>query len=100
MQLLCQLINLKSSCKTHICVILLCVARKYFLKNYVIKKNCVFLHANKGALTQLARVSRWQRGSHRFESDMLHLPTLVNNTRVFLLFFKPGYVDVYIYRAV
>ena len=26
----------------------------------------------KGALTQLARVSHWQCGSHRFKSDMLH----------------------------
>lgn len=27
---------------------------------------------SQGALAQLARAPRWQRGGHQFESDMLH----------------------------
>ncbi len=32
-----------------------------------------------GGLAQLARAPRWQRGGHRFESDILHI-------------FKPNYL--------
>ena len=45
---------------------------QFFSKKLCSKEDlCIFAIQN-GALTQLARVSRWQRGSHRFESDMLH----------------------------
>lgn len=71
MQLFIKLFNVCFSYKTQKAVYLLCAGQKIILKNYVIRKIYVILHA-KGALTQLARVSHWQCGSHRFESDMLH----------------------------
>ncbi len=43
----------------------------------------IIFAGTKGALTQLARVSHWQCGSHRFKSDMLHLGSAILGSRFF-----------------
>ena len=39
---------------------------------------CRLVISKHGELAQLARAPRWQRGGHRFESDILHKPNHEN----------------------
>ena len=43
----------------------------------------LFIFVIHGGLAQLARAPRWQRGGHRFESDILHYYLLHLHIRIF-----------------